>query len=476
VCAGGRCGDGYLQAAGGEACDGYELGGATCMSLGLGGGTLACDVQCQLDTAGCEVSADCGDGIIQAQQGEDCDGQDLGGATCVSRGFSQGSGALGCNAACAFDEAACVPLSADADLSALTVTPGTLEPAFSQDTTSYLVTVDGTVTSLWVSGTAESPWATVSVAPSQPMTLLVGANLVTVTVTAEDGTLKTYTVEVTRLLDYESPNIGRMIHVPAGTFQRDAMASNLSTVRAFRMSEFEITRAQWVGVTGWADPSDPGYSSGMSDPVQQVSWYDAVAFCNRLSLREGLTPVYTIAGVDFSTLTYASIPTTDNATWNAATADFSADGYRLPTEMEWMWAAMGADSANPGATNTTGWAKAFAGSTGSNTLGDYAVFGYSTSEPGRTTTQRTNPVGSKLANELGFHDLSGNVWEWAWDWYGTNYPAGTVSDYRGPGSGVSRVTRGGFWNGWASYCTMAYRSYGSQNGRSSNYGFRVVRP
>ncbi len=297
-------------------------------------------------------------------------------------------------------------------------------------------------------------------------------------VTAEDGTQKVYTVTVTRLttLDYTSPNIGTLIYVPAGTFQRDATETNLSTVSAFRMSKYEITRAQWVAVTGWADPSYVTYSSGTSDPVQMVNWYDAIAFCNKLSLLEGLTPVYAVSGVDFATLTYAQIPTATNADWNAATANWSADGYRLPTEMEWMWAAMGADLANPGAVNTTGWAKAFAGSTGSNLIGDYAVFGSSGSETGRTTTQRSNPVGSKLANELGFHDLSGNIWEWAWDWYAASYPSGTLTDFRGPASGTDRVVRGGGWGGNASYCTVAYRSYSGPYFRFNSMGFRVVRP
>ncbi len=217
------------------------------------------------------------------------------------------------------------------------------------------------------------------------------------------------------------------------------------------------------------------YSSGVNDPVQRVSWYAAIAFCNKLSLLEGLTPVYSVNGVYFSTLTYEQIPTTDNADWNAATANWDADGYRLPTEMEWMWAAMGANSENPGAVNTTGYAKAFAGSTGSNLIGDYAVFGYNTSETGRTTTQRSNPVGSKLANELGFHDLSGNVDEWVWDRTGT-YPTGSLTDYRGPATGTNHIIRNGNWNNPASYCTLTRNSPSHPATRWFDSGFRVVRP
>jgi formylglycine-generating enzyme required for sulfatase activity len=230
-----------------------------------------------------------------------------------------------------------------------------------------------------------------------------------------------------------------------------------------------------VAVTGWPDPSFETGSSGLDDPVQMLSWYYAIAFCNKLSLLEGLTPVYSVTGVDFATLVYSEIPTLSDPSWDAATATWDADGYRLPTEMEWMWAAMGADTGNPGAVNTTGWAKAFAGSDGANAIGDYAVFGFESSDAGRTTTQRSNPVGSKLANELGFHDLSGNVWEWVWDRYG-EYPAGVVTDYRGAATGATRVARGGNWNDDATNCTVAFRYYSDPGYQFHIFlGFRVAR-
>ena len=166
-----------------------------------------------------------------------------------------------------------------------------------------------------------------------------------------------------------------------------------------------------------------------------------------MSLLEGLTPVYAVSSDNFSTLTYAQIPAASNTTWNAATANWAANGYRLPTEMEWMWAAMGADTAAPGVTNATGYLKAFAGSTGSNLIDNYAW--YTTN-----SASKTHPAGTKLPNELGLYDLSGNVWEWTWDWYAA-YPAGTLTDTRGPASGTNRVARGGGWNGAASVCAVA---------------------
>jgi len=317
---------------------------------------------------------------------------------------------------------------------------------------------------------ADAPWATVVITPGQPMALVEGANPVTLTVTAENGTQKVYSMTIQRLSsqDYLSVNVGALLHVPAGTFQRDSTATNLSVVSAFRLGKYEITRAQWTAVTGWADPSEVSSSNGTNDPVQMVSWYDAIAFCNKLSALEGLTPVYTVSGVNFGTLTYAQIPTTDNATWNAATANWAATGYRLPTENEWMWAAMGADTESPGATNTIGRLKAFAGSTGSNVIDDYAWYS-------DNSGAQTHPAGTKLANELGFHDLNGNVWEWVWDWYGL-YPAGTVTDYRGPASGTIRMERGGHWFSIPSVCTVATRYHGAPYDRSSAVGFRVVRP
>jgi len=465
---GGYCGDGLLQPTFGEACDNSAFGSASCATEGFYEGSLSCDLNCQLVTTGC--AKQCGDGIIQLEYGEDCEGSDLGGQTCVSLGYTPRSGGpLSCLPGCVFDGSACVEKSANADLATLTVSDGTLKPVFSPSKTGYGITLSPSVASQTVNATAaDAPYATVEISPAQPMTLVEGVNPVTVTVTAENGTQKVYTIFVHRWgVNYTSTNIGEMWYVPTGTFQRDATATNLSTVSAFRMSKYEITRAQWVAVTGWADPTPPSYSTGTSDPVQNLNSYHAIAFCNKLSLLEGLTPVYTVSGVNFSTLTFAQIPTSYNATWNAATANWAANGYRLPTEMEWMWAAMGADTENPGAVNTIGWAKAFAGSTGSNLIGDY-VWYYENSET------KSHPAGTKMPNELGFHDLSGNVNEWVWDWYGT-YPTGTVTDYRGLASGTLRVLRGGDWNIDSSWCTVAFRRNHSPNNQGYNYGLRVVR-
>jgi formylglycine-generating enzyme required for sulfatase activity len=203
-------------------------------------------------------------------------------------------------------------------------------------------------------------------------------------------------------------------------------------------------------------------------PVERVNWYAAIAFCNNLSLAEGKDPVYSVSGVNWNTLTYSEIPTTHISTWDAATMDPAKNGYRLPTEMEWIWAAMGADRTSQ--PNTAGYGKAFAGSTGSNSIGDYAWYG-----GGGNSNSKTHEVGKKAANELGLKDMSGTGWEWCWDW-SDSYPSGEQTDYAGSDSGTSRVNRVGSWGSNASYCTVADRYYYNPYYGDDSLGFRVVCP
>ncbi len=253
--------------------------------------------------------------------------------------------------------------------------------------------------------------------------------------------------------DVTSANIGTLKAVEGGTFNNGTADM---TVSSFRMSQYEVTRAQFSAIMG-TDPSNTSYSTGTGDPVQMANWYHAIAFCNKLSLDEGLTPVYSVSGItDWSALAYASIPTSSDDTWNAATADWSANGYRLPTEAEWQFAARGGNSSN-------GYTYA-----GSSTIDDVAWYSANSSS-------RTHPAGTKTANELGLYDMSGNVWEWCWDWYAT-YPATAQTDYHGAASGTYRVIRGGSWNYNATYCTVASRTYNRPNIQDISTGFRVVRP
>ena len=276
---------------------------------------------------------------------------------------------------------------------------------------------------------------------------------------------------------YTSANIGILKYVPAGRFQRDRTVTNISVItQPFRMSQHEITRAQFMAIMG-VDPSDTNYSSGLNDPVQMVNWYHAIAFCNKLSLAEGLTPVYSISvngtPVDWELLSFSDIPTEKDdhqfEDWDGVTANWFANGYRLPTEMEWMWAAMGAPAdGQGGGTNTTGYTKDFAGDNGSNAIGDYAVWDYSDGPDAKTS-----PVGNKLPNELGLYDMSGNVVEWTWDWH--EWDTGTLTDYRGVASGTHRVYRGGGWNHYLFVFSVDVRGYGDPYDQFQSSGFRVVR-
>jgi len=252
-----------------------------------------------------------------------------------------------------------------------------------------------------------------------------------------------------------------MLPVPAGTFQRDATVTNTSYVSAFSMGKYEVTRELYMAVMK-SDPSEEAASSGMSDPAQNMSWYDAVEFCNRLSLMEGLEAAYTISD---------RVPATGNPISSATViVDPGSDGYRLPTQMEWMWAAMGAPLAGwNGGTDTAGYQEVFSGSTGANAVGDYAW----TSD---NSTSKTHPVGGKLPNELGLYDMSGNAQEWCWDRTdGSGLAAGAMVDYQGLDSGSYRGSRGGCWTFPSTACPLSYPGDTGPAQDESHIGFRVVR-
>ena len=363
--------------------------------------------------------------------------------------------------------------SSNADLSALTVSEGNLTPAFAAYNTTYKVSVPYTTTNITVSCAAAESNAIVSGDNNMVKSLNVGTNTINITVTAENGTTtKDYVVKVIRYgNDYTSANIGTLKYVPIGQFKRDntsIFAGDNSVISsAFRMSQYEITRAQFSTIMG-TDPSNNIYSSGTSDPVQNLTWYHAIAFCNKLSLSEGLTPVYAVTGVDFNSLTYASIPTSGNPSWDLVTIDWNANGYRLPTEMEWMWAAMGAPlDGQGGSTDLFSYSKIFAGKNSSNNMADYAWYS-------SNSNNKSHPVGTKTSNELDLYDLSGNVWEFCWDWY-SSYPTGILTDYRGPDPTSDRVMRGGCWDFGATGCGVAFRGSLYAGDKRIVCGFRVVR-
>jgi formylglycine-generating enzyme required for sulfatase activity len=264
-----------------------------------------------------------------------------------------------------------------------------------------------------------------------------------------------------------------MHYVPAGSFQRDGTAANITIItKGYWMGETEVTKGLFDAVMGSGHYNNftvnPEGGAANLLPVEEVRWYGAIAFCNKLSIKDGKEPVYSVSGInDWENLIYSAIPIASDTTWNGASQDLTKNGYRLPTEMEWMWAAMGADkTVQP---NTTGYSKAFAGSTGGNSIGDYAWYNGNASS-------KTHQVGVKTANELGLKDMSGNVYEWCWDWYNSSIAGGTLTDPAGAASGSYRVLCGGSSSSDESYCRVAYRGYIDPNGRYVNLGFRVACP
>lgn len=207
-------------------------------------------------------------------------------------------------------------------------------------------------------------------------------------------------------------------------------------VEAFLLSVYEITQVQFETVMGY----NPSYNRGVNKPVEQVSWYDAVRFCNRLSLLDGLTPAYRIDPVEGYMLV-------DNP-----------EGYRLPTEAEWEYAARAG-------TSTDTYAGDLKADEGKDVLLDTIAWYFI--DP---STRHTRDVGLKNANRYGLKDILGNVWEWTESWYAsydTTYSSATHSEN-------IKVLRGGAMDAfpYANRSSYRYRLHPSYT--SYNIGFRVA--
>ncbi len=187
----------------------------------------------------------------------------------------------------------------------------------------------------------------------------------------------------------------------------------------FYISKTEVTQKEWRDVMR----TIPSYSKGDNLPVESISFYDAVQFCNTKSNKEKRKPVYTI-----NMRSKDPNNTSNNDTMKyTIIADWSADGYRLPTEAEWIWASMG---------GVQGKNYKFSGSDNADEVAWH----------GGSVSARPSPAAGKKANELGIYDMTGNVWEWTWNWFG-HKTKGNFENPTGPVGGSSRVLLGGACGG-----------------------------
>ena len=213
--------------------------------------------------------------------------------------------------------------------------------------------------------------------------------------------------------------INNMVYVSGGTFimggdeSSDQTPTHSVTLSSYYICKYEVTQALWRAVMG----SNPSKFKGDNLPVEQVSWNDCQTFINRLN-------------------------------------SYTGRNFRLPTEAEWEFAARGGN-----------YSRHYKYS-GSNYIGDVAWY---TDNSGN----RTHPVGTKQANELSLYDMSGNVWEWCSDWYGS-YSSYSQSNPTGATSGFGRVERGGNWCGLARYCCSSHRSYYAPGNSFDDLGLRLV--
>jgi formylglycine-generating enzyme required for sulfatase activity len=240
-----------------------------------------------------------------------------------------------------------------------------------------------------------------------------------------------------------------MVLINGGTYTRGSLADEYDrdfdelqhqvTVSSFYIGIYQVTQREYQRIMR----VNPSHFKGNNLPVENISWYDAIEFCNRLSRRHGLTPAYIIDG--------------ENLFWNR-----NANGYRLPTEAEWEYACRAG-------TNTPF-------NTGNNITTDEANFdgNYPYKDDPGVFLETTVPVGSYPANSWGLYDKHGNVFEWCWDWYG-DYPHEAQINPTGAESGSFRVIRGGSWINSGHALRSAYRGIYFPGTGNERIGFRLAR-
>ncbi len=242
-------------------------------------------------------------------------------------------------------------------------------------------------------------------------------------------------------------SIDDFVLVPAGTFimgspdeeagrNSDEPQHTVTLTRSYYISDVEVTEGLWDEVTK--------SGSAVSDqPKVDISWNDAIVFCNSLSTQRGLTPVYEGSENDW--------------TWNQG-----ANGYRLPTEAEWEYACR--------AGTTTAFSNGGITAVDCSSDPNLDAMGWYCGN----ADSHLHDAGVKQANPWDLYDMHGNVWEMCWDYY-ADYPGGSATDPVGPGTGSNHITRGGAWNSNARYCRSSYRGSSNPDNSFNYIGFRLVR-
>jgi sulfatase modifying factor 1 len=233
-----------------------------------------------------------------------------------------------------------------------------------------------------------------------------------------------------------------MVFVEGGSFmmgsnlgKADEKPEHLVSLESFFIGKYEVTQELWESVIG----NNPSEFKRSNHPVEQVSWFESVDFCNKLSEKEGLQKAYII-------------------NVSGVTCNFNSNGYRLPTEAEWEYAARGGNKSR---------GYKYSGSNDVDLVAWYS----------KNSRSMTNAIGGKQKNELGIYDMSGNVWELCWDWYSdTYYTTQSQTNPKGPAIGYFRVFRGGGGGYFPEGCRVSFRFSGfTPDFGNETLGFRVVR-